>query len=391
MENIMNAIVNKFCEFVLNEATAHNKTKLVEECKNKFGLTKDRKVFYNEFFAVRFSWSKKGNFSNTVLSLSHLQKYDNIPFLVVLASLNKPNQIFLANTTLLKKISHSSQDLAVDNIRGSFNGSDIIKSFNDIENTPANFEVLFAIHESTDWVDNLQRLCETSSAIRPVVKKYIPSNVEKQNIFNSVDRAVTFLSSVYFNELKEDLDNRVSECKDNLIIVSKIENNNIKGRLVEILITSDDEQRTELLKNLASIQAQLPVYDTKNGLGDYERRFDDSHVYVDIKVKIVYLNSNPKAFNIDKFLKTMAETDSVFLLYFVGFDETSVSNTVLCSVYQKQLLDSLIVQPHWAGRQSRGCAQYSGNVIKSILEQNDFKNDVNNDKAKEKLSELLEL
>lgn len=387
----MNAIVNKFCEFVLNEASVHNKTKLIDECKNKFGLTQDRKVFYNEFFAVRFSWSKNGSFSNTVLSLSHLQKYDNIPFLVVLSSLNRPNQIFLANTTLLKKISHSSQDLAVDNIRGSFNGSDIIRVFNDIDNTPNNFEELFAIHEATDWADNLQRLCETSSAIRPIVKKYMPSDTEKQNILNSVDRSVTFLSTPYFNELKDDLDKRVSECKDKLIIVSKIENNNIKGRLVEILITSDYEQRQNLLKNLASIQAKLPVYDTKNGLGDYERRFDDSHVYVDIKVKIVYLNSNPKAFNIDKFLKTMAESDSVFLLYFVGFAEDSVSNTVLCSVYHKQLLDSLIVQPHWAGRQSRGCAQYSGHVIKSILEKANFANDVDEEAAKAKLLELLDI
>ena len=197
--------------------------------------------------------------------------------------------------------------------------------------------------------------------------------------------------SSHFDELKNDLDNRVRECEDNLIIVSKIENNNIKGRLVEILITSNTEQRQALLKDLASVQTQLPTYDTKNGLGDYERRFDDSHVYVDIKVKIIYLNSNPKAFNIDKFLKTMAESDSVFLLYFVGFAEDSVSNTVLCSVYHKQLLDSLIVQPHWAGRQSRGCAQYSGHVIKSILEKANFANDVDEEAAKAKLLELLDI
>ena len=102
----------------------------------------------------------------TVLSLSHLQKYDNIPFLVVLASLNKPNQIFLANTTLLKKISHSSQDLAIDNIKGSFNGSDIIKSFNDIQNTPDNFETLFAIHESMDWADGFEPATHRLTAYR---------------------------------------------------------------------------------------------------------------------------------------------------------------------------------------------------------------------------------
>ena len=324
-----------------------------------------------------------------MLSLSHLQKYDHIPFLVILSSQDKDNRIFLANTTLLKKISHSSQFLTTNNIRGSFNGSDIIKKFNELENTSENFEELFAIHQATDWQDNLQRLCETSSQIKPKTDKYIPSSIEISNILSSVDRAQIFITSPALDELKQDLDARVNSCKNELILVSKIENNNIKGRLVEIIITSDTAQRESLLKDLASLQAQLPIYDTKNDLGDYEKSFATLHAYVDIKVKVVYLNSNPKAFNIDKFLKTMAEDNSVFLFYFVGFNENSICNTILCSVYHKELVNCLIVQPHWAGRQSRGCAQYNGKIIKEMVERKIFTNDIDKKIAMQQLNKFL--
>lgn len=387
----MDSSINQFCDFVTTQAIAHNKDTLIKECKDRFHLTQDRKVFYNTFFAVRFSWSKNGSFSNTVLSLSHLQKYDKIPFFVVLASQKNPNKIFLANTTFLKKISHSSQSLALDNIKGSFNGSDIMRDFNGTPNEPKYFEDLFSIHEATDWNDNLQRLCETSSQIKTNIKKYEPTDNEQNNIFNSIDRAISFIKSNHFKKLQEDLDNRVKKCKESLFIVSQIENNNIKGRLVEFLITSNEDERRALLTNLSEVQRKLPLYDTKNGLGDYEKNFDTVHAYVDIKVKIIYLNSNPKAFNIDKFLKTMAEENSVFLLYFVGFDEKSVFNTVLCSVYHKTLLESLIVQPHWAGRQSRGCAQYNGKIIKNLLEEKHFINNIDKDGSLEKLSTLLNI
>ena len=379
------------CNPCVKEGTQHNKSALINECKNKFNLIQDGKVFYNNFFATRFSWSKNGNFSNTVLSLSKLQKYDHIPFFVVLSSKNKTNKIFLANSTFLNKISHSSQNLAIDNIRGSFNGSDIIKTYHEIGNKPENFEQLFPIHLSIDWQENLQRLCETSSKIQPRVEKYEPTIKEKENIFNSIDRAITFIKSPYFMELKKDLDARVKSCKNELLIVSKIENNNIKGRLAEILITADEKQRLKLLQNLAKIQQELPFYDTKNGLGDYEKSFNGNHTYVDIKVKVIYLNSNPKAFNIDKFLKTMAESNSVFLLYFVGFNINSVFNTILCSVFHKDLLNSLITQPHWAGRKSRGSSQYNGKIIKELLEQKEFKNTIDKQIAKNKLKKLLEI
>ena len=60
-----------------------NKKRAQEETQKHFNMTKDGTVFYTEYFAVRFCESKKGSLSNTVLALSRLQKFDNIPFFVV--------------------------------------------------------------------------------------------------------------------------------------------------------------------------------------------------------------------------------------------------------------------------------------------------------------------
>ena len=144
----MNTNCKTFVEYITTQAPKHNKQALEEDVYSRFKLTKDRKVYHNEYFAVRFSYSKStsDSFSNTVLSLSALEKYDKIPFFVVLVRQSADNLIFLANTTFLNKISHSSKELSMTNIKGSFNGSDIIRNYNGKLNSPENFDYLFAIH-----------------------------------------------------------------------------------------------------------------------------------------------------------------------------------------------------------------------------------------------------
>jgi hypothetical protein len=168
---MINKQVFKLIDFVKSKDGIGNKSTLIDEVQKEFSLIKDRSVFYSENFAIRFSSSNSLSFSNTVLSLSNLQKYDQIPFLVCLVSPQK-NFIYLANTTFLQKISHSSQELRVDNIRGSFNGSDISKDFNNIPNSPEHFEDLFAIHEGLGFRGNLERLVEATTGISPSGKKY---------------------------------------------------------------------------------------------------------------------------------------------------------------------------------------------------------------------------
>lgn len=385
----MNPIVTKFIEYVRNGMPKHNKELAQRETQQYFRMIKDGKVYYTDFFAVRFCYSKNGSFSNTVLALSKLQKFDHIPFFVVLIKGNQDNALFLANSSLLQKISHSSQELRIDNIKGSFNGSDIIKTYDNIPNDFYHVEQLFAIHEGFTRSENIERLVEATSEIKPQREKFNPDEKQTDNLFSSVDRAKEFVESKDYSILKNDLDERVKCNLQSILIASHIENVNIRGRLIEYLITTENNN-TIILEDMRYIESQLPIYDTKNGLGDYVREFPNRKTYTDIKTKIMYLSSNPKAYNVDKFLECMSEENSVFMFYLVGIDEAGLINCVLCSVYDKQLIDATIFQLHWAGRATRGVAQFNGSILSDIIRDKNFNNNINSDICKSFLKRLLE-
>ena len=206
---------------------------------------------------------------------------------------------------------------------------------------------------------------------------------------DSISRASAFVSSKQFNVLEDDLNERCNKCRKEILIASHIENTNIRGRLIESLITSDDVERQQIINNLHNLEAALPSYDTKNGLGDYYREFDNGDTYTDIKTKVIYLNSNPKAYNVDKFLKQMADSKSVFLFFFIGVNEESIFKTLLCSVYHGKLIDNTILQFHWAGRNTRGAAQFNGIAIDEMLKEQSFVNDIDKTKSETFLQELL--
>ena len=147
---------------------------------------------------------------------------------------------------------------------------------------------------------------------------------------------------------------------------------------------------TCFLHNLHNLEAALPAYDTKNGLGDYYREFNNGDTYTDIKTKVIYLNSNPKAYNVDKFLKQMADTRSILLFFFIGVDQDSIFKTLLCSVYHYKLINNTILQFHWAGRNTRGAAQFNGIAIDEMLNEDDFKNEIDLSQAEGFLKALLE-
>lgn len=78
----MNSKCKEFVKYIVNGAPQHNKQVVEDDVCTHFHLTRDRKVYHNDYLAVRFSYSKSDSdtFSNTVLSLSALEKYDKIPF-----------------------------------------------------------------------------------------------------------------------------------------------------------------------------------------------------------------------------------------------------------------------------------------------------------------------
>jgi hypothetical protein len=385
----MSDFLSPLLDFISCHNGINDKSILTNLVAEKFELTKDRSVYYCTDFAVRFSSSKGQSFSNTVLSLSNLQKVDGRPFIVCLVTPQK-NYTFLANTTFLKKISHSSQELRVNNIKGSFNGSDIMREFAGIENLPENFERLLSIHCAIDFDSNLVRLVEATNNISPTGQKFAVSNEAKVTIMTAPERASEFIRSPEAMELKRDLDAKVDRYKTEILLAALIENVNVRGRIIEYLIAGEDDRlRSELILALKGGTGGLPQFKTDNKLGDYQRIFEKYFTETDVKTKIMVLSSNPKGYNLDKTLEFLSAPKSIFMFYFIGVDPDRIVNTVLVSMFQNKLLDSTILLRHWAGRNSRGVSQFEGKTIGRLILHPEVEVDMQ--KSKKFLEELINL
>ena len=407
----MDSSLYKLVNFIEGLDGRIDKARLQKLVQKEFSLIKDRSVFYADTFAIRFSSSKSASFSNTVLSLSNLQKYDDFPFVVCLNTPNK-NYLFLANTTFLAKVSHSSQELREDNIRGSINGSDIVKVFNGIENKPENFAELFAIHSGIGFNGNLARLVEATNNISPSGDRYSIQEIDRgvilqapqsERIFGKntklIDRGVIlqapqrakdFVVSAEYSTLKSELDRITLEYKNEIILASLIDNVNIRGRVIEYIIAGEDDKlRNEIIDALRKGTKRIPGFRTKNTLGDFVKIFDKYDTATDIKTKVMALSSAPKAYNLDKMLEFLAKEKSVFMFYFVGIMSRQVVGQALISMFQNDLRDTTHVLKHWAGRNSRGVAQLSGQAIDTLMKEPN--NDINVAKSQAFLESIMKL
>ena len=379
--------INELVDFIHSLDGIWSKDLLIKKVVEKFLLIQDRKVFYCNNFSIRFSYSGNGSFSNTILSLSNLKKYDNLPFIVCLIT-NERNFLYLANSTFLKKISHSSKELRCDNIRWSFNGSDILKEYVWYRNEPSNFQFLFEIHKEIWFDENLPRLVETTNNIAPIGKKFEVNEVNKNIILDSPNRALEFVQSNNYKELKKELDEKVEKYKNEILIAAFIDNVNIRWRIIEYLIAWEDERlKNELVNALRNRNISIPKVDTHNWLWDYQKEFDLFLTEIDIKTKVMVLKSNPKAYNIDKFLQFMANDKGVFMFYFIGVVPNRILNTSLVSVFQGDLLKWTLLQDHWASRNSRWVAQFNWWAIEKLLVSEN--NDINIDESVLFLNNLI--
>ena len=372
----MSDFLRSLVDFVSKHNGINDKSKLTAIVTESFGLTQDRSVYYRPEFAIRFSSAQNEGFSNTVLSLSNLHKVDDRPFFFFFFT-PRNNYLLLANSTFLRKISHSSQDLRQNNIRGSFNGSDIMRDFEGIANAPSNFDRLYSIHEGIGFDGNLLRLVEATNNISPTGKKYLVTAAAQATIMDAPIRAGAFTASADAVELKRDLDEKVDRFRKEILLAALIANVNVRGRIIEYLIAGDDDRlRQDLIAALRDRSKGLPQFKTENTLGDYARNFEHFSTETDVKTKIMILDSNPKAYNLDKMLEFLAVPKSIFMFYFVGVHPDKIVNTVLVSMFQKRLLGSTILLKHWAGRNSRGVSQFEGKTIGSLILATDNEVDV---------------
>jgi len=373
---------------ILDKSGKLDKASLIEYITKEFSFTQDRSVFFSKALAIRFSTSGSQCFSNTVLSLSNLKKFDHLPFIVCLVTPSQ-NFLFLANTTFLKKISHSSHQLSLTNIKGSFNGSDIIREFDGIENCASNLSKLFTIHKEIGFEGNFERLVQETRSISPTNNSLDREEINETVLLEAPNRARAFINSDDFSVLRSDLDSRVQRYKNEIVIAGYIENINIRGRVIEYLISGEGDLLHEQVLRSLKNKTQLPSIKLKHSLGDYHKSFPIFNTATDVKTKVLLLNSNPKAYNIDKMIKFLSDDKTVFLFFFVGIGDRNNIETVLVSIFQNQLLDATVCLKHWAGRGSRGVTQFFGDAINELILKPDNEIDVN--KSKIFLKKLLTL
>lgn len=209
---------------------------------------------------------------------------------------------------------------------------------------------------------------EATNNISPSGTKYLVSGTASTTILAAPKRAMRFVASKESGVLKAELDIQVKKFKTEILLAALIENINVRGRIIEYLIAGEDESlRQELISALKAGNRGIPQFKTDNTLGDYQRRFDAFDTETDVKTKIMILNSNPKAYNLDKMLEFLAGNRSVFMFYFVGIDPGRIVNTSLISMFQRDLLRSTILLRHWSGRNSRGVSQFEGKTINNLI------------------------
>lgn len=174
-------------------------------------------------------------------------------------------------------------------------------------------------------------------------------------ILSAPECAQSFVKSSEYAILKDELDKTTKQYENEIMLVSLVDNVNIRGRVIEYIIADEDEKlRTELIDSLQSGVRRIPSFRTKNTPGDSEKVFDNYNTATDIKTKVMILNSAPKAYNIDKILEFLSHEDFVFMFYFVGIMPKQIIGQALISMLQDDLKDTTHLLGRWAGRNSRG-------------------------------------
>lgn len=333
-----------------------------------FGARKRRSVFPLDNYTIRFSEANKPSFSNGVLALSTLQPYDNLPMVICIV---RPIRVDfrLANTTFLKRISHSSRDLRSDNIRGTFLGHDILDDYEGIPNRPSRFAELFAIHGEFTWEENVERLVEATNSIVPRDNRFQATEAQTRVLLGAPARAAELLQTPVWRDVENELSLKTTKYRQHLFQYSQIDNVNIRGNRIEQLITGDGNAH-----DLGDLGFPLTVSNT---------------LVVDIKTKLLRRASAPKAYNIDKFLHLLSQEDRFFAFFFIGIDAAEDRLiTRLTSAFDSAVLSATRIQHHWAGRASRGVTQLVGDLGALFLPE--YRSSVDVEKSQAWLRQLIE-
>ena len=167
---------------------------------------------------------------------------------------------------------------------------------------------------------------------------------------------------------------RVTKVQGEIAIAAFIDNVNLRGRIIEYLITDNGSDLKNQIISALRAKSSLPNFTTPDKLGDYSKKYPLYNTETDIKTKVLFLEGNPKGYNIDKLLEFLATEKAVYMIYLLGIDDNGHIVASLCSCFDKKLIQATSVQHHWAGRETRGVTQFIGKGLREIL--NDSSNSI---------------
>lgn len=371
-------VINQLIDYIYSLHGKTTKEELRASIINTFQLTAySKSLFYNNDFAIRFSHTSRDpcSISNTILSLKSLLDLDDSVPVFLCVIWKTENVLYMMNTTFINKISHSSKWLRHDNIVWSFLGQDIMQEYNWISNTPNNFETLWYEHLNnggSKW--NLDRIINNTQNIVWILKPFHPTPEEENNIYKSIDRLYSAKKEFILSDVYYEFQDRIYEFYQEILFAAKnIDNVNLRGNILEYLIVHWDntDEWIEIINALRNQNTNIDVnFSNWHDLGDTELLIWGFHIAIDVKTKIISENSNsePKVYNIDKFLEFLSKDNTVFLILFVGIDiENNTIEIALRSPFDVELLEEQSIQSVWAWRWRRGTVQYSGNSISKVL------------------------
>lgn len=364
----MKEIIDRIIEFKQTNPSAV-KQDVSNFLLQNFDVEQKRSVITSEAFTIRICEVNGKFFPNVVLSLKTLLNYDHLPFIVCAVT---PETVFfrLANTSFLKKISHSSKNLTSNNICGSFLGTDIVTVYNSKENSPKNFLQLFSLHRKNNKQETLRKIIRETKHIQSKTSKFVVTPSSRKIILDAPNRFAKLLKSQEWSEVEEKYKLDVKNNGAEILKLANLENNKIRGREIEKLLTSKQ---------------------IDHDIGDIEVILSDNTILIiDIKSRLKHLSSAPKAYNIDKFLELLTHDKQAFAFPFIAIDiENEVIETKLIQPFDPIVIESTKIRHHWAGRHMRGATQLTSKV-KKIFDK-DFEQTVSKSKAVNMLKKFIKL
>jgi hypothetical protein len=346
---------------------AASKADLVAAVTPAFSLRPDGALLVCDSFVVRISSSTSSAFSNTVVAIKKIVEFDRRP---VIACLITPREIrmLMANSSFIRKVSHSSHGLDSTKLVGSILGTDIVDTHEGLANAPEHFDALWRLHTTADREANLARIIAATRSIVGGARVWTPSADERANVLAAPGLAERVSQSAQYKSAAADLDRRVQAQREPILEAATDSNSKTRGDAIERIVTGS-----------AKSQA----------LGDLTIIVAGTTIDVDVKSKRLDLTSAPKAYNVDKFLREIARGNRLLAMLFIGVDlKARTLRTRLISVLDQTLLAATRIDKSWSGRGTRGHAQFSGD-LRRVLEPS-FRETIDIAQASTFLNALIE-